>query len=77
MLEENRHHPDGERMEQYALGLLDGSEIAGFEQHLLICHACQDRLAETDIYVRSMQSAARQIRAQEESGSRTHIAGKF
>jgi anti-sigma factor RsiW len=76
MTGENRHHLDGERMQLYALGLLREPEAAGFEQHLLICHACQDRLAETDIFVRSMQAAARQIRAQEQSRPRTQGAGK-
>lgn len=77
MSEAKGHHLDGERMQLYSLGLLHGPEVAGFEQHLLICHVCQDRLAETDIYVRSMQSAARQIRAQQKSESGPRAAGKI
>ena len=73
-MEEICLHTDSERIEQYALGLLPEPETAGFEQHLLICHTCQDALAEADVYVHSMQSAARAVRAQERATRCTHGA---
>jgi anti-sigma factor ChrR (cupin superfamily) len=60
-----KKHPDEGLFERYALGDLLESEVPAFEQHLLICHECQDRMAETDAYVLGMQAAARKIRAEE------------
>jgi len=33
-------------MEQYAIGTLPSSAQRDFELHLLVCHPCQDRMAE-------------------------------
>jgi hypothetical protein len=63
-----KKHPDEGLFERYALGDLLESEVPAFEQHLLICHEYQDRMAETDAYVLGMQAAARRIR-DEESGA--------
>lgn len=65
---ESARHPDDEELEQYALGTLAADAIPGFEQHLLICHACQDRMAEMDAYVQGMRAAARALRAGQKSG---------
>lgn len=50
-----------EALELYALGRLPEEEVAPLEEHLLVCAACQDRLAETDAYVRAMRQAARKF----------------
>jgi anti-sigma factor RsiW len=63
--EEQPRHLDDEQMEQYALGELAPEAIPAFEQHLLICYACQDRMAEMDAGVEAMQAEARLVRAHE------------
>ena len=57
----NRHF-DSEDFEKYAMGDLPEALAARYEEHLLICESCRQRLQETDDYVRSMQLAGRQLR---------------
>ena len=52
-------------MEAYALGILPGGVVAGFEQHILVCAECQDKMAEMDAAVQAMQAEARAIRLEE------------
>jgi len=66
----DRHPSDGE-IEQYALGILPGADIASFEQHVLICEDCQNRVAAMDADVQAMQAAAKTFRAEEESSGAT------
>jgi anti-sigma factor ChrR (cupin superfamily) len=63
--EEKLRHPDEEQLEQYSLGMLSPEAIPTFEQHVLICHVCQDRVAEMDASIQGMQAEARQVRVQE------------
>jgi anti-sigma factor ChrR (cupin superfamily) len=65
MMEEQGRHPDDEQVEQYSLGVLPAGAIPEFEQHILICHDCQDRVARMDAEIQGMQAAAREFRAQE------------
>lgn len=51
-------HPSDQALEQYALGRLPEDELASLEEHLLICPGCQDRLAETDAFIRATRQAA-------------------
>ncbi len=44
-------------MDQYALGLMPEEEISVFEEHLLLCGSCQERLAQNDAFVKAMQAA--------------------
>lgn len=53
----NRHLADDD-LERYSMGDLPERESGGFEEHLLLCEHCRQRLEETDIYVTSMRSAA-------------------
>jgi anti-sigma factor ChrR (cupin superfamily) len=41
-------HIDDETLERYAMKQLPETEAAPVEEHLLVCHHCQDRLAEID-----------------------------
>jgi hypothetical protein len=59
---ETRRHPDEEVIEKYSLGDLSEIEASRFEEHLLICESCQNRVTESDGYVSAMQSAGTQIR---------------
>lgn len=51
-------HPSDHALEQYALGRLPEDELASLEEHLLVCPGCQDRLAETDAFIRAARQAA-------------------
>jgi len=44
---DNRHATD-EMLERYSMNRLAGPELAGFEEHLLVCESYQDRLARED-----------------------------
>jgi hypothetical protein len=44
---DDRHASDGV-LERYSMGCLAGPELAEFEEHLLVCETCQDRLARED-----------------------------
>src|ERR1700683_5193913 len=44
---DNRHASD-EVLERYSMDCLTGPELAEFEEHLLLCETCQDRLARED-----------------------------
>jgi hypothetical protein len=48
----------GEMLEIYALGHMNERACARLEEHLLVCHRCQDRLAEMDEYIRAARTAA-------------------
>jgi anti-sigma factor RsiW len=54
-------HIDDDALEAYSMGRLAEAEAAPIEEHLLVCPLCQDRFAEWDTYIRSMQSAMRRI----------------
>jgi hypothetical protein len=54
-------HPTEEQWEEYALGLLSEEQIAGMEEHLLVCPECQDRLSQVDEYIHVMREAARKL----------------
>jgi len=45
----------------YAPHRLRGGELAGVEEHLLVCPWCQGRLEETEAFVRAMQGALRKL----------------
>ncbi|MCL5746347.1 MAG: hypothetical protein M1541_20855 [Acidobacteria bacterium] len=64
-------HPCDEALEQYSIGALSASETGPFEEHLLVCTVCQDRLREVDVFVRTMRQAARNLQGgREGAGSR-------
>src|SRR5215210_124744 len=50
-------HPEEEVLERYALGKLDESAAAPIEEHVLVCHECQDRLAAADDYIHTLKAA--------------------
>jgi hypothetical protein len=62
-LETNRHMEEGE-IEKYSMGDISEEESSRFEEHLLICGSCRDRVSESDRYVSGMQGASAQIRSQ-------------
>jgi hypothetical protein len=58
-------HPDDDTLEQYALGRLRAPKLRPVEEHLLVCHSCQDRLMEVDDFVQSLATAANELPAEE------------
>ena len=50
-------HPPEDVLEAYALKRLAPDLQAGVEEHLLVCEACQDRLAQIDVFIAAMNSA--------------------
>ena len=63
MTPEHKCHPDGDHMEEYALGIASKEEAALLEEHLLTCEECRGRLTGTDVFVRSMRRASAQLRS--------------
>lgn len=64
------HYP-GEIWESYAMGMLSEEQSAPLEEHLLVCPACQDVLAEQDEYLEAMRTAARRCLAKSVAASAT------
>jgi hypothetical protein len=55
------HIPD-DRLDEFVMEMLTERDGAFWEEHLLICVRCQDRVAEADEYVRVVKSAAATFR---------------
>jgi hypothetical protein len=55
-------HVDEEEIERYSMGAMPEADVALFEEHLLICEPCQQRLAQTDVYVAAMREASARLR---------------
>jgi hypothetical protein len=51
--------PSEEEIERYSLeDIIEESEVAAIEEHLLICHACQNRLTAADLaYTATLRAA--------------------
>ncbi len=50
-------HPTDETLEEYSLAVLADPLLSEFEEHLLICELCQDRLALEDDFRQGMHDA--------------------
>jgi len=55
---------DEEEFERYSMGAMPEGAIAPFEEHLLICESCQQRLAQIDVYVAAMRHASARLRSE-------------
>jgi|ERR1700733_1313027 hypothetical protein len=67
-------HASDELLEQYSMGRLDEQASQDLEEHLLICAGCQDNLAFTDAYRKSMGRAAVDLR---KAGAQTGAQPRF
>ena len=54
-------HPDEEALESHVMGKARGAKRARIEEHLLVCSACQDRLAELDEFVGAIRDAVGEV----------------
>jgi hypothetical protein len=57
----DRHFP-AEAWEEYALGMPSEEDCTSMEEHLLICPACQDLLAQADEYIEIAKAALSRTR---------------
>ena len=53
-------HLREEDREQFAVGRLPSPALRDFEVHLLICHWCQDAMADMDAFVAAMRAASQE-----------------
>jgi hypothetical protein len=67
VMEDNEHLGE-DQLERYSIGNLAEPDVAGLEEHVLMCEACQDKLAESDSWVRSVRRDALRRRT-----SSTHV----
>jgi Putative zinc-finger len=51
------HHFSEAVWEEYAMGMQSEEDCQSLEEHLLICPACQDLLAEADDYIQIAKAA--------------------
>jgi anti-sigma factor RsiW len=54
-------HPGEETLEKYSLGHLSESDVERVEEHLLICHRCQDELTAVEAYIREVKEACKDL----------------
>jgi hypothetical protein len=64
MTEQTKAHPEEEILERFAMDQLNGPELDRFEDHLLLCAHCQERLDEVTGYVAVMREAAENVAAE-------------
>jgi anti-sigma factor RsiW len=50
-------------LEEYSMGRLPEARMEAFEEHLLACDACQDRLLEMESFVNAIRSVSPKLRA--------------
>ena len=55
-------HVSEEDLERYSMNQLAEPELGEVEMHLLVCVECQDRVTESDRFVRSMRVAGSKLR---------------
>jgi len=56
------HIPE-DMLDEFVMEMLPEQDYIFWEEHLLICPTCQDRLAQTDEYVRLIKSAAAELQS--------------
>src|SRR5262245_3514867 len=55
-------HLEDDQAELYSMGEMSGEDIVYFEEHLLTCEDCRNRVLDADRYVSAMYRAGRKIR---------------
>lgn len=63
-----RVHED--TIEQFVLGRLKDSSLSRFEQHLLLCADCQNRVEQADLYIAAMRSTLRDLENEKAAAER-------
>jgi len=57
MASQPANHMTDELLELYSLDRLSGADLERIEEHLLVCPECQERLKDTDAFVKAMRGA--------------------
>ena len=60
-------HIAEDALELYVMGRLSEPETEPVEEHLLVCHHCQDLLEETEEFVKAIRVAARELENEPEA----------
>ena len=60
-------HIAEDALELYVMGRLSEPETEVVEEHLLVCHQCQDLLEETEEFVKAIRVAARELENEPEA----------
>ena len=60
---QSSQHLSSEMLEEYVMGRLPEPRAASVEEHLLICHACQDELTALDDFVATYAAVASKLEA--------------
>jgi len=61
MTGQRKTHPEEEILERFAMKRLDEPQLAEFEEHLLLCEHCQNRLDEVTEYAAVAREAAENV----------------
>ena len=62
-------HVDAEDLEGYSMGTSSSEASSLIEEHLLTCDGCQERLRETDAYLRALLTSSERLRRDEKAAS--------
>jgi hypothetical protein len=66
-----------ESIEAYSLGkVTDELELEAIEEHLLVCHACQDRLTDADVYTKAIRAALSSFHIEAVEMQAVHVTGE-
>ena len=63
---DSQKHASDEQIDLYSVGRLSGPEVANFEEHLLICTACREKLEWSDSWVRAVRRTGPQLQPEPE-----------
>ena len=61
----SNRHMDEDEIEKYSMGAVSEEESARFDEHLLICEFCRNRVTASDDYVVAIEGAALHSRRHE------------
>ena len=61
------HHVDAEDLERYSMGTSPPEARPLFEEHLLTCEGCQDRLREIDAYLLAVRMSSERLRREKKT----------
>jgi hypothetical protein len=70
---DNPRHASEDEIERYSMGAVPETEAAHFDEHLLICVHCQQKLEEADVYVAAMRKGIRQLVQEEQRRARRSL----
>jgi hypothetical protein len=73
---ETRAHYSEDVVERYSMGRLGETELATFEEHLLLCEACQEAVRKMDSFVNGIKTAIQATQEHEGHSRETPISAR-